>query len=269
VTGTRGIFISYRRDQTAAQAGRLYDWLVTRFGDDHVFMDVDSIRLGVDFVQVIEDAVSSCDVLLALIGAEWSESRDDRGDRRLDDPDDFVRLEIETALRRQIPVVPILLNGAPLPRRDDLPPPMQSLVRRQACVLSDATFRTDVARLVDQLGDLLGAEPPPVSRAPARTDAPPSRDIRATVIKRSPTRCVLDVQLAEERHVVTFRVSFIDSVEVDGVVVARERLSGRYEFTLSDGPVALPSVLEVKTSRAGLKVDQVTLQVAGAIVYQG
>jgi hypothetical protein len=77
-TEPRGIFVSYRREHAAAQAGRLYDWLAAHFGEEHVFMDVDSIRFGVDFVQVIEDAVTSCDAVLMLIGADWANAPNDR-----------------------------------------------------------------------------------------------------------------------------------------------------------------------------------------------
>src|SRR5690348_1375456 len=91
-----GIFISYRREETAAQAGRLYDRLSDRFGEDRVFMDVDSIAIGVDFTEAIREAVSKCDILLALIGRDWPAIADSKGTKRLDNPDDFVRVEIET-----------------------------------------------------------------------------------------------------------------------------------------------------------------------------
>ena len=106
------IFISYRREETAYPAGWLYDRLAGRYGDGQIFKDVDSIQLGDDFVEVITRAVGSCDVLLALIGDRWLTITDQDGRRRLDDPDDFVRLEIEAALTRNVRVVPILVDGA-------------------------------------------------------------------------------------------------------------------------------------------------------------
>ena len=123
---TGRIFISYRRDETAYPAGWLYDRLADHYGGGQVFKDVDSIELGDDFVQVITRAVGSCDVLLALIGEQWLTITDEHGRRRLDDPDDFVRLEIEAALTRNVRVIPILVDGARMPRADELPP---SLVR--------------------------------------------------------------------------------------------------------------------------------------------
>src|SRR6266508_306274 len=106
------IFISYRREETAYPAGWLYDRLADRFGGGQAFKDVDSIQLGDDFVEVITSAVGSCDVLLALIGDEWLTITDEDGQRRLDDPNDFVRLEIEAALTRNVRVIPILVDGA-------------------------------------------------------------------------------------------------------------------------------------------------------------
>jgi hypothetical protein len=117
---TGRIFISYRRDETAYPAGWLFDRLAEHFGHAQVFKDVDSIELGDDFVQVITRAVGSCDVLLALIGDEWLTITDEHGRRRLDDPNDFVRLEIEAALRRNVRIIPILVDGARMPDAGEL-----------------------------------------------------------------------------------------------------------------------------------------------------
>ena len=106
------IFISYRREETAYAAGWLYDRLHEHFGGSQVFKDVDSIPLGDDFVEAITRAVGSCDVLLALIGDRWLTVADERDHRRLDDSDDFVRLEIEAALARDVRVIPVLVDGA-------------------------------------------------------------------------------------------------------------------------------------------------------------
>jgi hypothetical protein len=106
------VFISYRRDDSAGQAGRIQDRLEREFGRDLLFMDVDAIPLGMNFVKVLHEEVAKCGVLLAVIGPNWLDLRDEDGNRRLDDPDDFVRLEIAAALQRDIPVIPILLDGA-------------------------------------------------------------------------------------------------------------------------------------------------------------
>jgi TIR domain len=141
------IFISYRREETAYPAGWLFDRLVHHF-DGQVFKDVDSIQPGDDFVDVITTAVASCDVLLALIGVDWLTITDEHGRRRLDNPDDFVRLEIEAALTRRVRVIPILINGARMPRANEVPDSLAKLVRRQALELSPARFDSDISRLL-------------------------------------------------------------------------------------------------------------------------
>jgi hypothetical protein len=140
------IFISYRRQETAWPAGRLYDVLVEHFPAEQVFKDVDSIEPGEDFVERITAAVSSCDVLLALIGRQWLTITDETGQRRLDNPGDYVRLEIETALTRNIRVIPILVDDARMPRANQLPPTLAPLVRRNAVEINPLTF--DTKRLI-------------------------------------------------------------------------------------------------------------------------
>jgi hypothetical protein len=161
--------ISYRRSDTPHVAGRLFDRLVARFGAGKVFIDVDTIEPGLDFTDAIADAVGACDVLLALIGSHWLDAADDRGRRRLDDPDDLVVVEIATALQRQIRVIPVLVDGAAPPRRDDLPKLLASLARRQTVRLDHATFSAGV-------GVLLAAVERAVttSSAPGSSSAPPT-----------------------------------------------------------------------------------------------
>src|SRR5215813_2477651 len=103
-------------------------------------MDIDTIPLGVDFVGVIEDAVARCDVLLAVIGPRWLTSQDAQGSRRLDDPNDFVRLEIEAALKRGVRVVPVRVDGAAMPAAEQLPPSLRPLARRQAIEMDDTRW---------------------------------------------------------------------------------------------------------------------------------
>ena len=142
------IFISYRREETAYPAGWLYDRLADRFDSSQIFKDIDSIELGDDFVEVIATAVGSCDVLLALIGNEWLTITGEDGRRRLDDPADFVRLEIEAALVRDVRVIPVLVDEASMPRAEDLPSSLATLVRRQALELSPSRFDFDTGRLL-------------------------------------------------------------------------------------------------------------------------
>ena len=150
------IFISYRRDDTtaAACAGRLYDRLTERFGKQNIFMDIDTLKAGTDFVEFINKKVGECDVLIAMIGEQWLELRDEQGNRRLDNPEDWVRLEIATALKREkILVVPAMVYGAVLPRSKDLPRPLKKLARRQALEITHKNFHHDVDSLIKDLSD--------------------------------------------------------------------------------------------------------------------
>jgi hypothetical protein len=161
------IFLNYRREDSRADAGRLYDHLSRHFGLNNVFMDVDNIPPGHDFVEVIQNAVGGCDVLLAVIGQQWLISTDPQGQRRLDNPEDFVRLEIVTALERRIPVIPVLVGGASMPRSIELPNVLRPLARRQALGLGDH-FRPDVDRLIATLEREHGVE---ASQASSDTQA--------------------------------------------------------------------------------------------------
>jgi hypothetical protein len=141
------IFISYRREDSAGYAGRLSDALESRFGAGRVFRDVDDISPGEDFVQRLDTALADCAVLLAVIGRQWATAADRRGQRRLDDPQDYVRVEIATALQRTLRVVPVLVDGTPMPSLADLPDQLAALSRRQAVTLADGSWGDDVARL--------------------------------------------------------------------------------------------------------------------------
>jgi hypothetical protein len=159
------IFISYRREDSAYPAGWLYDRLVGHFGADRVFKDIDSIQLGDDFAEIIGNAVGSCAVLLAVIDNKWLAVSDENGDRRLDDPDDFVRLEIETAFRRNVRVIPVLTGGARMPRASQLPRTIEKLASRQALELSRPAFTLILATWsLPWIGccQRLEPEPPPI-----------------------------------------------------------------------------------------------------------
>jgi hypothetical protein len=123
-------------------------------------MDINTIEPGLDFVEVIEQAVGSCDALVALIGRQWLTITDTSGQRRLDNPEDFVRLEIAAALTRNIRVIPALLQGAPMPRSSDLPDVLKLLARRNAIEISDTRFHYDVDRLIEVLDKVLGSAKP-------------------------------------------------------------------------------------------------------------
>ncbi len=156
----RSVFISYRRKDSEGESGRLFDDLCSHFGSESVFMDVSAIEPGRDFRKAIDQSVTTCNVLLAMIGQEWLELKDPAGGRRLEDPNDFVRLEIASALRRDIPVIPVLVRGAKMPEADRLPPDLKELVYRNAVELTHARWKSDVQLLIRALCPYLDVRPP-------------------------------------------------------------------------------------------------------------
>jgi hypothetical protein len=146
-----GVFICYRREDSAGFAGRIYDRLKMSLGRESVFIDVDNIPAGRDFVEVLTERVGRCDALVALIGKNWLASADKDNRRRLDDPNDFVRIEIEAALERNVPVIPVLVDGAVMPQADDLPQPLKKFARRQGIEISHDRFDSDAERLTRML----------------------------------------------------------------------------------------------------------------------
>lgn len=170
-----GVFISYRREDTAGYSGRIYDHFRDRFGEKNVFIDVDTIQPGEDFVQVIEEKVGACDALVAVIGKQWVSALDEVGKRRLDDPHDFVRLEITAALARNVRVIPVLVGGAHMPRLEELPEALAGLLRRNAIELSDSGFQQLLPRLI-QAVEAAGAAAHPggVPESAAPRPVPPA-----------------------------------------------------------------------------------------------
>lgn len=145
------IFISYRREDTRADAGRLCDRLESHFGDAQVFMDIDDIRPGQNFIEVLNRTLDGCEVMIVLIGQNWLDARDDHGARRLDNEDDFVRLEVQSALEHGLEIIPVLVNRTPMPGVESLPAALAPLAEHQALEISDSRFHQDVDRLVTVL----------------------------------------------------------------------------------------------------------------------
>ena len=146
------ILISYRREDSTDVTGRIYDRLIQQFGQGAVFKDVDSIPFGVDFRTYLDAQVAKCEVFLAVIGRDWMKKRGSTRKSRLDDPGDFVRIEIESALKRQIPVIPVLVRGASIPPAKQLPASLQDLTYRNGiAVRSGHDFHQDMNRLIESL----------------------------------------------------------------------------------------------------------------------
>jgi hypothetical protein len=178
----RAIFISYRRHDSEGEAGRLFDDLVAQFGEHSVFMDVAAIDVGRDFRRAIDESVATCGVLLALIGPGWLNEKNDSGERRLDDPGDFVRMETACALRRDIPVIPVLVRGAKMPRNDQLPDDLKDLAYRNCVELTHVRWKSDVKVLIGGLRPLLAD---PVDTVTARLRSPGTTDSKAATEVRS------------------------------------------------------------------------------------
>jgi hypothetical protein len=166
--GRSTIFLSYRRMDADGHAGRLYDRLQQAF-PGQVFMDVSTLAPGMDYVEALEKSVSSCGVLIAMIGREWLNAQDERGRRRLDSPDDFLCVEIATALQRKVCVIPVLVGGARLPQPEELPEELVPLLRRQAIVLTPEGYDDGIQRLIQAIRPALKeAESPQAREKPQR-----------------------------------------------------------------------------------------------------
>jgi biotin carboxyl carrier protein len=176
MTDASSIFLNYRREESQWVAGRLHDRLAAVFGKDRIFTDVDGIAPGQDFTRVLEQAVGNCRVLLAIIGREWTNALDEAGRRRLENPHDWVRFEIESALARKgVLVIPVLTDNAPMPRAEELPGELAQLSMRQAVKLSADGFGRDVEDLIEYLQKIFNepsARPSPA--APPRTALAPA-----------------------------------------------------------------------------------------------
>ena len=170
------IILSYRREDSAGVTGRIFDRLIQEFGADRVFMDIDSMPAGVDFHEHLQEILAGCGALLVVVGKSWRSQRKGQP-ARIMDPDDWVRIEVETALERAIPVVPLLIDGAALPSRDQLPESLWPLLRRNALPIdSGRDFHAQMSRLVRDLRLQLGeaaTEPEPISASFGTAPAKP------------------------------------------------------------------------------------------------
>src|SRR5918997_355442 len=169
---TARVFVSYRRQDTRHVAGRLADRLVEHFD---VFMDMDTIEPGTDFTDVIRQAVENCDIFLSVIGASWTTVQTEQGQRRLDDSADWVVTETAIALQRGVPVIPVLVDGATMPARAELPPDLAPLASRQAVTIRHESFTSDVNHLIGAIERRLERTPAAANPAPA-----PAEDRRTT-----------------------------------------------------------------------------------------
>ncbi len=181
------IFISYRREDSEGEAGRLADDLAENFSQGSVFMDVDAIQPGRDFRKAIDENIHKCSVLLAIVGPGWLESKDAQGQKRLEDSNDFVRLEISSALQRDIPVVPVLVRAAKMPRAEQLAPDLRELAYRNAVELTHARWKSDLQILIRALKpylDQCDSSPSALPAGPAYAPAATATAIEKSVLDR-------------------------------------------------------------------------------------
>ena len=174
-----GIFISYRREDSAPYAGRIYDRLCAHFGAAQVFMDVDDIPPGADFTAHIDAKVGSCDAMIVVIGKEWLTARNADGQLRLSDPNDFVGLEISLALQRDVLVIPVLVGGAKIPRPEELRRDLKPLAQRNAVTLNDQDFQRDTDILLQALEKVPGLRTPII-----RVNGDPKTELRKKLLGR-------------------------------------------------------------------------------------
>jgi TIR domain len=216
-----GIFISYRRDDNRHAAGRLYDSLQQQFPRDQIFFDVDKIELGSSFVEVIQERVAASDVLLVVIGLSWISSRDGDGRRRLDDPEDLVRVEIETGLRKNIRVIPVLIDGATMPRMAELPEGLKQLHSRQAITLHHSSFQRDAEHLNAALSKIVLSEKAASTTGSNAYNGVPIDDWKAELVGRRWNFFSIRMCRLNECHQVECRLTWrmVDYVEVDGARV--------------------------------------------------
>jgi hypothetical protein len=153
------LFINYRRDDSISTAGRLNDRLALTFGRKNLFMDVDHVPAGVDFHDYLDKQVTACDVFLAVIGPNWLDAKDEEGRRRFDNPDDVVTVEIAAALARNIRVIPVLVDGARMPKADKLPDSVKPIVRRNAVEVRNTQFGRDAEALVEKIKEAVRNKP--------------------------------------------------------------------------------------------------------------
>jgi hypothetical protein len=294
------VFISYRREDSGGHAGRLYDALVARFGAERVFMDVDAIPLGAVFADVIEDEVARCDVLIAMIGHDWVSIKGPDRQRRLDNPADFVRLEISAALKRDVSVIPTLVQGAQMPRSDKLPDDISALAGRNGIQLRDDSWASGVAQLVKAIESLAGPQRVAGGQRPSADASPSSPEPGVHVHASSaPGTTVLLFAADGESHTVSVMAYLYGGpiVTVDTETVApgpgsvsssgsdlwsrvRDRLAPdplsqtkywEYTFPLSgrSGPVnAKLTVVRGPVPPAPAPVASMTLEINGRIVYE-
>jgi hypothetical protein len=238
------IFLNYRREDTRGYAGRLYDRLSHRFGEDQILRDVDAIPPGIDYVEQIDQLVRQCDLMLVLIGETWLSVQGAGGRRRLHEPGDLVSLEIAAGLERRIPVIPVLIQGARMPDEDELPDRIRALARRNALEMSDSHWNHDYQRLTWAIEELT-KRPLPGDRSeqpasPSSEGAPDSSDQGVVTTDKEPTTEPSRSKRPMGR-LATVALAVIPLVVLVAAAVLVVRVTGRSDGEGPQGPSANPA----------------------------
>ncbi|MCH9809137.1 MAG: tetratricopeptide repeat protein [Alphaproteobacteria bacterium] len=233
---TSKVFISYRRDDSSGFAGRVHDRLASELGKDRLFMDVDAIPLGYDFVQILQDEVAKCDTLLVVIGPNWLAARDDSGNQRLINPNDFVHIEIQAALKRGIPVIPLLFDGATMPPPSDLPEALKPLSFRHGLEIRHTSFHADMEKLVAYLAGSPKAAASSLQQNAAK-DVPAEREKAS--IQSGPVEAARVAKEKGERHETELKfeaaiASYSKAIKVDPNYVDALVRRGSCKFEIYD-----------------------------------
>ncbi len=264
------IFLSYRRDDSRAIAGRIFDRLEAKFGRDCVFMDVDTIPLGTDFRKHLQQAVSQCNIFLAVIGEHWLSSCDAKGARRLDSPKDFVRIEVETALTRGIPVIPVLVGHDDMPSPEELHGTLQELAFRHALVVDMGTdfhhhidrLIRGIERLVPPPGDQGDVSPPRASNSQNRLIPPPAPEASASETSLDSKQAKIDLPPDVLAQMLEKSISNIQENNRQGREAATRVLFGQPAPSIPPAP--LPD-LATQMANAKSQAEQLHAQAQAAL----
>jgi hypothetical protein len=276
----RGVFLSYRRDDAGPYARSLQLQLSQRIPDTPVFMDLDSIEPGLDFAEVIEQAVNTSAVLVALIGRQWATLTDESGDRRLDNPDDYVRFEVKTALEQGLRVIPVLIDGARPPRSQELPADLRKLARLNAHKLSYDRYQDDADRLLDLIQRVLATlnDQEEAGRKTREEDRRRAKSAEATTSKavfvkvtKTARRRLITVRVDGEIHTVDYRLAFLDiaipcTIMLDGVTLYRKTMiPTKFNFTLGREE---EHQARIEADDKGVnKISKLRLFIDGEVIY--
>ncbi len=244
--GQVSVFINYRRADTRHVAGRLRDQMVARFGEKSVFVDVEDIAPGADYIDAIDRYVGNCVAMLVLIGDQWLTLRSENGSRRIDDPTDRLRLEVESGLRNKTQLIPVLVDDATMPEAKDLPASLAALARHHSARLRHETFRSDAEHLIEVISGMAAAPGAGNVRSRKRRGTPPP-PVARTAGWVSVALLVIALLV-----IIGFKGDVQDLVHSGRPFLPDDVASGGFVWLLPALPVALAAVLALRRRSVGV-----------------